>query len=85
MRCRVYALFAWVTTLVFILAAWVVMLFAEDQWKLAFLLGGTGCAMSAVAATLHIRSFIVRICSLVRATNGLSVDEGVPRGVRPIR
>lgn len=72
-RCLVWAWVAWVATLVLLTSAWIVMLIPDDI-RLAFLLGGSGCMMSAVAATLHIRSFMVRVCSLIRAASYRNTD-----------
>jgi hypothetical protein len=80
-RCLVWAWIAWAVVLALVIAAWVVMLFDGDDWAVGFLLGGSGCAMSAVAATLHVRSFAVRVCSLIRAA---SVRELEDSGLRPV-
>lgn len=74
-RCKVYAWMAWFATSVFIGAAWIVMVFDPHDWWLSVLLGVTGLALSAVAATLHIRSFMVRVCSLVRAASPVELPE----------
>lgn len=81
MKCRVYAWLAWFGTAVLIGASWIVMIFDPEDWWLAVLLGLTGLACSAVAATLHMRSFMVRVCSLVRAASYKQVDG---EGLRPV-
>lgn len=81
LRCRVYAWIGWAVVLALIVSAWAVMVVGVHEWRIAFLLGGSGCAMSAVAATLHIRSFMVRVCSLVRAASYKPVDG---EGLRPV-
>lgn len=79
-RCRVWAAIAWAVTVALVVAAWAVLMSAPGHWRLGFLLGGSGCAMSAVAATVHIRSFMVRVCSLVRAASHAEL----PNGLRPV-
>lgn len=81
MRCRVYAWGAWGLTATLIGAAWIVAIVAPHVWWVSVMLGVTGLAMSAVAATLHIRSFMVRVCSLVRAASYKPVDG---EGLRPV-
>lgn len=82
LKCRVYAWFAWLAMAVFISAGWIVMVVNHRMWWLSVLLGITGLSLSAVAATLHIRSFMVRVCALVRAAS----DRELPRdgGLRPV-
>jgi predicted small integral membrane protein len=79
--CRIWAWIAWAVTVALIVAAWTLMLVGETHWRLAFLLGGTGCTTAAVAATLHVRSFMVRLSSLVRAA---SYRDVAGEGLRPV-
>lgn len=68
-RCRVWAYAAWMVVAALLAAAWLVMLLDWHDWRIAGLLAFSACTGSAVAATLHIRSFMVRVCSLVRAAS----------------
>ena len=64
--CRV----TWTVVLGLLVGAWVVALRDGDDWLIAGLMAATGCATSAVAATLQIRQYVVRTCTLVRALGG---------------
>lgn len=81
LRCRVYAWCAWALTGALVAAAWLVAITDPGDWWLSVMLAVTGLALSAVAATLHIRSFMVRVCSLVRAASYKPVDG---EGLRPV-
>lgn len=81
MKCRVYAWLAWATMFGLFLAGAIVMLVAEAHWRVAGILLIAALATSAVAATLHIRSFMVRVCALVRAA---SVKDIPDQGLRPV-
>lgn len=76
---------AWAAVVGFIVAAWAVFLGGEN-WPLAGMLAFSACATSAAAAVLHVRGYFVRLCRVVRLTNGLGQDEpvlsGRPRSVR---
>ena len=52
-------------------AAWAVFAFVPDGW-LAARLAVTGGALGTVAATVTVRTYIERVCALIRATAGLS-------------
>ena len=65
----------WGLVLALVLAAWAVAMMNPDAWSVAAVLAMTGCATSALAATLHIRLFATRICRLIRATSGLDGPE----------
>ena len=82
LKCRVYAWLCWACVLAFMTAAWMVAAFDPRGWHVAALLALSGCATSAAAATLHIRSFMVRLSSLVRATSFRQFDA---HGLRPVR
>lgn len=60
----------WATVLALMVAAWVVILFADSHWTVAGMLAASGCALSALAATLHIKTYACRLSQLVRATVG---------------
>jgi len=53
-------------------AAWAVFAFVPDGWRLAAMLAVTGGALGTVAATVTVRTYIERVCALIRATAGLS-------------
>lgn len=63
---------AWAMVAVLMAGAWLVWVMGgPDAHHPAMLLATSGCATSAVAATLQIRTFASRICRLVRVTGGL--------------
>lgn len=64
-----------------ILAAWAVVLLAPGHLMIGGMLAATSCALSAFAAVLHIRCYVVRLAGLVRATGSLERPES-PRPVR---
>ena len=72
---------AWVSTLSLLACAWVAFVFRHDD--LAALLGLTGCASSAVAATFTIRCYAVHLERLIRAAGGLPSLER-PRVLRGV-
>lgn len=82
-QCRVWAWIAWTAVVGLLVAAWLLLLLDQDHWRVAGLLAFTACAGSAIAATLHIRSFLVRVCSLVRAAS-IRRDELDGQGLRPV-
>lgn len=65
-----------------IFGAWGVMCTREDMWRWSLLLALTGCAMSAGAATMHIKSMHLRTNRLIRATSGF--DAEAARALRSI-
>lgn len=69
---------AWAVVALLIAAAWVVGLLVN--WQIGMLLATSACALSAAAAVLHIRCFMVRVLALIRATSQSS-DESVLRRV----
>ena len=66
----------WAVVGVFIAAAWIT--WAGGAGRVAVLLGLTGCATSAAAATCTIRCYAVCVAELVRLTAA-----GVPQVPRP--
>lgn len=76
----------WSAVAAFIGAAWIICLSSPDRWRLAGMLAATACATSAFAATLHVRTYIVRLCRVVRVATDLEpggVSE--PGELRPLR
>ena len=70
-RTGIIAGVLWAIVAGLILAAWVVMLaFGERHWMTAALLALTGCALSALAATLHIKTYACRVSRVIRVTAG---------------
>jgi hypothetical protein len=62
----------WLTVGALIAAGWGIVIFAPHRWLVAGMLAATGCALSPLAATLHVRIFQVRTCGLIRAASGLA-------------
>lgn len=74
----------WAVTFTLIAAAWITTLVGHQP--VGMLLGLTGCVTSAAAATAHVKTFSLRVCSVMRASMGDVAHEGRPEGdVRPIR
>jgi hypothetical protein len=84
LACRVWAVVAWLVMAVLMGAAWLVMTLDAGGWKVAALLAACACATSAVAATLHVRSFMVRVCALIRAASTARGVQLEQKGLRPI-
>lgn len=55
-----------------------------DEWRWAGLLAASSCATSAVAATITIKGYATRLCSLIRVTSGLE-REGEVRSLHTLR
>lgn len=85
LRCRVYAMAAWILAAVLIAAAWIMLLVDENDWRVAAGLGQSACAVTAVAVTLHVRSFMVRVSDLIRATRSAEGHEAAESGPRSLR
>lgn len=71
----------WLAVLALILGAWGVVLFASEHYGVAGMLAASGCALSALAATLHIKTYACRVSQLVRAS---AASRGTGAGVRPL-
>lgn len=71
----------WVVVTGLLGGAWAVVLLVGDHLPIAGMLAATGCALSALAATLQIKTYACGVSRLVRATSGASVREEV----RPLR
>lgn len=76
----------WAVVIALLGSAWVVILAAEHHLEVAGMLAATGCATSALAATLHIKTYACRMSRLIRLSSGLELDD-VPaaRQLRPMR
>ena len=83
-KSKVAAGVAWVMTVLLLLAGWVMVLAVPEHWMVGGMFAATACATSAVAATLHIRCYAVRLACLVRLTSNLPID-GAFDGPRPVR
>lgn len=70
-RTSLLAMTLWVVVVLLLAMAWLVAIQRPDWWLWAGMLAATGLAVSAVAATAHMRIYAVRMCSLIRATSGL--------------
>lgn len=80
-RCAVYAWSAWAIAGVLLGIVWYAA--AESirpPWLLALCL--TTCFAIGIAVTLHVRSYMVRLCALVRTTAGLSTPDEKVRNLR---
>ena len=73
----VAAFVLWAAVFALIAAAWIAMGVDPGMWRFAGLLAATACATSAGAATLHIKTYSLRTCNLIRATAGLDSCEPV--------
>lgn len=73
----------WAVVLGLLVAAWVVILFADSHWTVAGMLAASGCALSALAATLHIKTYACRMSRLIRISSGL--EQGEVRSIGPVR
>lgn len=55
-------------------AGWLVATVWTGQWVIALMLALSGCALSALAATLHIKTYACRLSALVRVSTGIERD-----------
>lgn len=70
------------------LSGWIVVLVTgHEAWHIAGMLAASACALSALAATIHIKIYACRISRLIRVTGGLERDDGCGSSVelRPLR
>lgn len=70
-RASIVAFLLWFLVAALLVAAWVVAILAPDHFVIAGMLAATALALSAVAATAHIRLFACRLSRLVRVGTGL--------------
>ena len=82
-KCALGAAVLWVLVAGLITAAWVVALSVPHHWVVAGMLATTACALSALAAVVHIRLFVGRVIRLIRACNGL--ESSPSADLRPLR
>lgn len=68
---KVFAAAVWAGVAALLVAGWAIVLFNEEQWRVAGMLAASACAGSALAATFHVRAYCVRLCNLIRVANGL--------------
>lgn len=73
----------WTLVAGLLMAAWAVVLWTEGHEFVAGMLAATGCATSALAATMQIKTYACRLSRLVRMTAG--AREEVDTGLRPLR
>ncbi len=66
----------WAVVAGLMLAAWVVILAADNYWTIAGMLAATSCATSALAATLHIKTYACGMARLIRVTAGAPSNGG---------
>ena len=80
-KALVIAYALWAVTALLLAQGWVLL--ALDYWRPAVMMGLTGCAMSAVAAVAHIRSFSIRVLTVIRRLHGIDGDHE-PQGLRRV-
>lgn len=74
----------WIFTGGALLASWIVM--ATDHPHTAIMLGFTTIILAALASVGTVRSYVMRVCSLIRATYGAQGGTTSPAGdLHPIR
>lgn len=67
-RIGIAAGMLWATVVGLLMAAWAVATWSQENWLLAGMLAATGCATSAMAATLQIKTYACKMSRLIRAT-----------------
>lgn len=82
-RTRVAAVAAWLAVLGLMLSA-LLTLFVGNALRMGMILAAAACATSAVAATLSIKIYAMRLCALIRATHGLNGAERPSAGLHSI-
>jgi hypothetical protein len=80
---KVMATAAWSVVVCLMVTAWVFIL-VTPHTAIGGMFAATGCAVSALAAVLHIRCYAVRVMCLVRASSALG-PLGSGDGPRPVR
>lgn len=79
---KVITCVAWAVVIGFMALAWVVIL-ATPHWQVGGMFAAMACASSAMAATMQIRCYAVRVMCLVRTASGLiGSDFDRPRPLR---
>lgn len=78
---RILAVTLWASVGGLMIAAWSVL--AAGSAEVATMLGLMACATSAGAAVANIRSYSLRVCSLIRATR--TQAEEYSGGLTPLR
>lgn len=81
---KMVTLAVWGVVVLLMVFGWVMILAAPDHWRIGGMFAATACATSALAATLHIRCYAVRLACLMRVTAKLPIDDAFD-GPRPIR
>lgn len=84
LRCRVWAVAAWAITALVLIASWVLAFVQPLGRNYAGVMACTGCAMCGIAVTLQVRSFIVRVCALIRAAATSNRPEVREKGLFPV-
>lgn len=80
---KVIAYVAWAVVIGLMGIAWVVIL-ATPHWQVGGMFAAMACASSAMAATLQIRCYAVRMMCLIRTSSGLVPERERPRPVRDL-
>lgn len=84
-RLALTAYLLWTAVSLLVGAAWLLMAINTEAWRWSGLLAVTGLALSAVAATAHMKVYAVRVCGLVRATSGINGAETRPAELHALR
>lgn len=74
-RASLAAFLLWFLVAALLIAAWVVAIVNPASFIIAGMLAATALALSAVAATAHIRLFACRLSRLVRVTKGIESQD----------
>ena len=81
-KTAVIASVLWSLVGMLVVSAWAVVLLFPESWEIGGLLGVTACALSAGAATLHMKLYVIQVVALMRATSGLDGQESSLRALR---
>lgn len=81
-KCSIWAAIFWGLSVLLLAAIWTCAAMGADRdWLIAK--ATTFVFTSTIAATLQVRSYMVRLCAVVRATAGLTTPE--PEKIRVLR
>lgn len=80
---KVITCVAWAVVVGLMALAWVVILLTP-YWQVGGLFAAMACASSAMAATMQIRCYAVKMMCLIRVTSGFGAEEHRPRPLRDI-
>lgn len=81
---KIATIAAWTAVLLLLGAAWVSVL-VLDRWRYGGLFGLTACAISAMAAALQVRCYILRLAKMIRAMTAVGAVPEQRSHVTPLR